>query len=97
LQIASETHPINSSSDTPGLHAKYGQRFSEIPTEAISICVYLHDRVSIGLRQLMAGNRRWKLDLIGRGDLISLSELAKGPSNTTADKVEKEAVKKILE
>jgi len=82
----------------PELKTKYGKRFGDIPQEAIGVYTYLTDRVGVGLRQLMAGNRKWKLDLLGRNDLMSLSELAtKVTGIPLADEVEKEAVEKILE
>ena len=34
------------------------------------------DKIKIGLQQLMAGARKWKLSLIDRGDLMALSERA---------------------
>jgi hypothetical protein len=83
---------------TPELKAKYGARFGDIPLEAIGVYTYLTDRVGVGLKQLMAGNRKWKLDLLGRGDLMSLSELAtKVTGIPLANEVEKDAVEQILE
>ena len=83
---------------TPELKAKYGKKFSDIPVEGIGVYTYLMDRVGVGLKQLMAGNRKWKLDLLSRNDLMSLSELAKTVTGIPlADEVEKDAVEKILE
>src|SRR3989339_85793 len=83
---------------TPELKAKYGPRFSEIPLEGVGVYTYLTDRVGVGLKQLMAGNRKWNLNLLGRNDLMSLSELAtKVTGIPLADEVEKEAIEKILE
>ena len=80
------------------MKTKYGKKFSDIPLEAIGVYTYLNDRVGVGLKQLMAGNRKWKLDLLGRGDLMSLSELAtKVTGIPIADEVVKDAVEKILE
>ena len=46
----------------------------------------------------MAGNRKWNLDLLGRDDLMSLTELAtKVTGIPLADEVEKDAVEKILD
>ncbi len=82
---------------TPELKAKYGSRFSEIPLESMGVYTYLTDRVGVGLKQLMAGNRKWKLNLLGRNDLMSLSELAtKVTGIPLADEVEKDAIEKIL-
>jgi hypothetical protein len=83
---------------TPELKAKYGKRFKDIPAEATGLYTYLTDRVGVGLKQLMAGNRKWKLNLLGRNDLMSLSELAtKVTGIPLADEVEKDAIEKILE
>jgi hypothetical protein len=82
---------------TPELKAKYGAKFSQIPFEAVGVYTYLQDRVGVGLKQLMAGNRKWKLDLLGRGDLMSLSELAtKVTGISLAHEVEKGAIEEIL-
>jgi glutamate synthase domain-containing protein 2 len=83
---------------TPELKRKYGDRFNEIPLEAIGVYTYLTDRVGVGLKQMMAGARKWKLDLLDRNDLMSLSERAtKVTGIPTAEEVEKDAIEKILE
>jgi hypothetical protein len=83
---------------TPELRAKYSDRFNDIPAESIGVYTYLTDRVGVGLKQLMAGNRKWKLNLLGRGDLMSLSELAtKVTGIPLADEVEKDTIERILE
>jgi len=83
---------------TPELKKKYGARFSEIPLEAVGLYTYLTDRVGVGLKQMMAGARKWKLDLLDRNDLMSLSErAAKVTGIPMADEVEKGAIEKILE
>ncbi|MCW4023897.1 MAG: glutamate synthase-related protein [Candidatus Bathyarchaeota archaeon] len=82
----------------PELKAKYGLRFSEIPLESVGVYTYLMDRVGVGLKQLLAGNRKWNLNLLARGDLMSLSELAtKVTGIPLAHEVENDAVKKILD
>jgi hypothetical protein len=83
---------------TPELKTKYGKRFGEIPLEAIGVYTYLTDRVGVGLKQLMAGARKWRLDLLDRNDLMSLSERAARVTGIpTVDEVEKDAVEKILD
>jgi hypothetical protein len=83
---------------SPELKAQYGKRFSEIPVESIGVYTYLTDRVGVGLKQLMAGNRKWNLDLLTRGDLMSLSEIAtKVTGIPLAHEVENEVVDKILD
>jgi hypothetical protein len=81
----------------PDLKKKYGARFKEIPWEAVGVYTYLTDRIGVGLKQMLAGNRKWKLDLISRNDLMSLSErAAKVTGVPMPDEVEKDAVEKIL-
>jgi hypothetical protein len=83
---------------TPELKAKYGERFADIPVESIGVYTYLTDRVGVGLKQMMAGNRKWKLDLLTRGDLMSLSSIATQVTGIPlAHEVENDAVKKILD
>ncbi len=60
----------------PELKSRYGERFKEIPWEAVGLYTYLTERVKGGLMQLMAGARKWKLDLLNRNDLVSLTERA---------------------
>ena len=83
---------------TPELKAKYGLRFSEIPLESVGVYTYLTDRIGVGLKQLMAGNRKWNLNLLSRGDLMSLSNIAQQVTGIPlAHEVENDAVKKILD
>ncbi|MBE0618361.1 MAG: FMN-binding glutamate synthase family protein, partial [Proteobacteria bacterium] len=44
-----------------------------IPFGAIGIYTYA-EKLKTGLRQLMAGARKFRLDLLGRGDLMALTE-----------------------
>jgi hypothetical protein len=82
----------------PELKEKYGQRFKEIPWEAVAVYTYLVDRVGVGLKQLLAGNRKWKLDLINRNDLMSLTErAAKVTGIPMPDDFEKDAIERILD
>jgi len=48
----------------------------DIPWGAIGLYTYLVDRIGEGLKQLMAGSRKFKLDLLERSDILSLSEYA---------------------
>jgi VCBS repeat-containing protein len=80
------------------LKAKYGNKFGEIPLESIGVYTYLSDRVGVGLKQLMAGNRKWNLNLLTCGDLMSLSTIATQVTGIAlAHEVENDAVKKILD
>jgi hypothetical protein len=57
----------------------------------------LTDRVGVGLKQLLAGNRKWKLELVNRNDLMSLSERAARVTGIPMpDDVEKDAIERIL-
>ncbi len=57
------------------LKAEYGDETAAIPTGAIGLYSYL-DRVAVGLRQLMALNRKFALRHISREDIVPLTESA---------------------
>jgi len=48
----------------------------DIPWGAIGLYTYLIDRIGEGLKQLQAGARKFKLDLLDRSDIASLTEYA---------------------
>jgi glutamate synthase domain-containing protein 2 len=82
----------------PELKQKYGARFREIPWEAVGVYTYLYDRVAVGLRQLMAGSRKWKLNLLTRKDLMALTErAAKVTGIPLAEEAEAEEIERILD
>ncbi len=58
------------------LRGRYGSQFSNIPWGAVGLYTYLNDRVKVGLQQLMAAARKWRLDTIGRTDLMALTKRA---------------------
>ncbi len=58
------------------LEKKYGKEVKKIPVGAIGLYTYWHDRLGVGLQQLMAGARKWNLASISRGDIASISERA---------------------
>jgi glutamate synthase domain-containing protein 2 len=81
----------------PKLKEKHGERFKEIPWEAIGLYTYLTERIKVGLMQLMAGARKWKLDLIDRNDLVTLTErAAKATGIPLAEDAEAGAIERIL-
>jgi glutamate synthase domain-containing protein 2 len=81
----------------PDLKAKYGKRFKEIPWEAVGLYTYLNERIKVGLMQLMAGARKWKLDLLDRNDLVALTERAsKVTGIPLVEEAEEEAIERIL-
>lgn len=57
------------------LREKYGEDFQRIPPAAIGIYTY-YDRLATGLRQLMAGERKFALNFIDRNDLMALTREA---------------------
>jgi glutamate synthase domain-containing protein 2 len=57
------------------LKEKYGKDFDKIPPAAIGIYTY-YDRLAIGLRQLMAGERKFALNFVERNDLMALTREA---------------------
>jgi len=57
------------------LREKYGEDFERIPPAAIGIYTY-YDRLATGLRQLMAGARKFALDFVTRDDLMALTKEA---------------------
>ena len=57
------------------LKEKYGKDFVKIPPAAIAIYTY-YDRLVAGLKQLMAGARKFRLDLVERNDLMALTREA---------------------
>jgi glutamate synthase domain-containing protein 2 len=77
------------------LKNKYGKNFAKIPPSAIGMYNY-YLRLSAGLQQLMAGARKFRLDLIDRDDLFSLTreaaEISGIPYVMDADKAEVERI-----
>ena len=74
----------------------YGDRFEELPTGALGVYSYLK-RLNQGLRQLMAGNRKFKLEYISRDDIAALTQEAANVSGIPyITDVDKEEVEKIL-
>ena len=55
------------------LAEKYGKRLKEIPLGAIGIYSF-SQKLKVGLQQLMAGSRNFKLSTISRKDIMSLTE-----------------------
>jgi glutamate synthase domain-containing protein 2 len=76
------------------LKEKYGKDFDKIPPAAIGVYTY-YDRLAAGLRQLMAGERKFALQYVDRNDIMSLTREAADVSGipyimeTDAEEVEK--------
>jgi glutamate synthase domain-containing protein 2 len=80
----------------PELKRRFKERFHEIPTGAIGLYTYFM-RLSQGVRQLMAGNRKFSLGYIGRDDIASLTKEATDISGIPfITDVDKDEVQKIL-
>ncbi len=75
------------------LKVVHGNEALSISTGAIGLYSYL-ERVSTGLQQLMALNRRFSLDYVSREDLLPLTELA---SSTTGIKNSADRLTEILD
>jgi glutamate synthase domain-containing protein 2 len=70
--------------------------FEKVPTGAIGLYTY-YERLAQGLRQLMAGSRRFGIDYMSRDDLASLTREAADVSGITyITEVDKAEVDKIL-
>ncbi len=92
------TTPERFFKSSPELKEKYGERFKEIPWEAVGLYSYLYDRIGVGLMQLMAGARKWKLDLLNRKDLVALSERASRVTGIPlVEEAEADALERILD
>ncbi|HDS09802.1 MAG TPA: FMN-binding glutamate synthase family protein, partial [Firmicutes bacterium] len=57
------------------LAKKYGANFDKIPTGALGVYTYA-ERLAQGVKQIMAGARKFKLEFISRNDLASLTKEA---------------------
>jgi len=55
------------------LKGKYGKEVDKFPLGAIGVYSGVR-KIQVGLQQLMAGARKWRVDLIERGDITSLTE-----------------------
>jgi glutamate synthase domain-containing protein 2 len=88
------TDPTKFFVTVPELKKEYGDKFKDIPLPAIGLYTYFNDRIGVGLRQLMAGARKWKLELISRDDLVALTEKA---SKVTGIPLVEEAEADVIE
>jgi hypothetical protein len=92
------TTPETFFKSAPELKERYGERFKEIPWEAVGLYSYLYDRIGVGLMQLLAGARKWKLNLLNRKDLVALSERAsKVTGIPLVEDAEADALERILD
>lgn len=78
------------------LKEKYGKDFDKIPSAAIGVYTY-YDRLAAGLRQLMAGERKFALKYVDRNDIMSLTREAADVSGIPyIMETDMEEVEKIL-
>ena len=78
------------------LKAKYGKDFARIPPSAVGMYNY-YEWLTTGLQQLMAGARKFRLDLVERSDLMALTrEAAEISGIPYVMYAEKEEVDRIL-
>ena len=78
-----------------GLKREYGKDYERIPTSAIGLYTY-YERLAQGLRQLMAGSRKFSVKFLDRGDIVALTheaaEVSGIPHVMEADKEEAERI-----
>lgn len=84
---------------TTELTKKYGDILGkEFAWAAVGVYTFLADRIGVGLQQLLAGCRKWKLNLIDRNDLASLSEHANRVTGIpTIEDFDRESFEEILD
>ncbi len=69
-----------------------------LPWSAVGVYTYFVDRIGTGLKQLMAGSRKFKLDTLDRGDIASLTNRASEITGIPLiDHFETETIQQILE
>jgi len=57
------------------LRAEYGKEVEDFPLGAIGV-YSVGEKIRVGLQQMMAGARKWRVDLISRNDIAALTEEA---------------------
>jgi len=81
----------------PEIRAQYGSKAKNIPYQGIALYTYLTDRIGVGLKQLLAGSRTFKLDLLNRKNLASLNDrAAKVTGIPLLEELDAEAMEQIL-
>ncbi|MCP2520717.1 FMN-binding glutamate synthase family protein [Candidatus Aminicenantes bacterium AC-335-K20] len=80
----------------PELRKELGKDFEKVPPGALGLYTYLK-RLNQGLKQLMAGNRKFSLEYITRNDIAALTKEASEISGIPyIMEIDKEEVEKIL-
>jgi glutamate synthase domain-containing protein 2 len=79
----------------PELRHRFGDRFAKLPVGAIGVYTY-YQRLAQGLRQFMAGARKFAVKYIGRDDIAALtlqaSRITKIPDVMNVDREAAEAI-----
>jgi glutamate synthase domain-containing protein 2 len=79
------------------LKQKLGKKFEELPTGPIGLYTYL-ERLDQGLKQIMAGCRKFKLEYISRDDIAALTKAASEISGIKwVMDIDKDDAEKILD
>jgi len=79
------------------LKKRLGKDFTKLPTGAIGMYTF-YDRLSVGVKQLMAGTRKFALKYISRDDIFTLTREASEISGISyVMDADKEEINKILE
>ena len=79
-----------------GLKREYGKDYERIPTSAIGLYTY-YERLAQGLRQLMAGSRKFAVEFLNRSDIVALThEAAEVSGIPHVMETDKEEAEKIL-
>jgi len=82
---------------TTELEERFGKDVKKLPWGAVGLYTYLIDRIGVGLKQLMAGARKWKLSLLDRSDIAALTERASRVTGIPMiDEIEQDAMEEIL-
>ncbi|MEM2614987.1 MAG: glutamate synthase-related protein [Nitrososphaerota archaeon] len=80
----------------PELKAKLGDKIGTVPWGTLGLYGYM-ERIKVGLQQLLAGMRKFKLSLASRSDLFALSDrAAKATGIPLVEESESEAIESIL-
>ncbi|HEC87081.1 MAG TPA: FMN-binding glutamate synthase family protein [Thermoplasmatales archaeon] len=81
----------------PELKRKLGKKFEEVPTGAIGLYTYM-ERLSQGLKQLMAGCRKFALEYVSRDDIAAITrEASKISGIKYVMDIDEEEVNKVLD
>ncbi len=82
---------------TMEINERFGSDAKKLPWEAIGLYTYFIDRIGVGLKQLMAGARKWNIELLDRGDIASLTERARKVTGISLlEELDQEEMEKIL-